>query len=526
MLALFACNARADWLDEMPSVTAVSEAAHEELKVDAQRWKRPDAVRDEDNIAVSLVGTLTLLRQILFLKYNDEPPMSPEREAKLKEIYAAYSEAELVIGQGASGRRGYITRDPGRGCRDAACYRRWFENDSSNVRIRAEYRGRVLPRLFPCGGRAKELYDLYQRHAVDVPHLPSPAVTGRVEPEVAGIAPAGCAAFGGDANRNGLCDDWEKIAQSATPPSGATKSVGIRMLSLKTNHLTPVGGVRVTIAPDSAMPGTTACFRLLRADRPALGAGTEIWQGVGRIEAGADPAAPLHAMLADKVSLEVDAKKPFLLLEVTSAPSYGAVSCEQPLPTWEQRHRRPAPNGWHGPYPRTDVAVVPAGEIALGMTADMECGFAIGRDMRSPVAAYYVSPPICGAASTEFSEDEYRRSMLQGIERSCREITDFALVSYVHTHPESPVPAIDKRNDYFSTQDFNQAILQKKQDTLYEKSYMVSKGSRCIEGFVPRADDEELDFIDRYVFGVAGQIPAFAPQYLKYIGRMETLRCF
>jgi hypothetical protein len=204
-----------DWLDEMPAVTDIAHAALAELK--DTHSNRPDVFNDEDRIAVSLVRAFTLLRQMMFLKYNAEPPMSQQREAKLKAIYAAYSEAELVIGQGAPARRGYITRGPdtGRGCRagDRECYLRWFKNDAFIGGAR--YRERMFRRLFPCGDRAKELIDLHQRHASDAPYMPSPAVTGEVEPEVAGIAPAGCGAFGGDAKGNGLCADWRNA-----PPAG------------------------------------------------------------------------------------------------------------------------------------------------------------------------------------------------------------------------------------------------------------------------------------------------------------------
>lgn len=199
-----------DWIDEFPPATLVALAAFEELKVTSERDKL-DMTRDDDSIAINLAGTFVVLRQILFLKYNQEPSLSKEREDKLRRLVAEYEEAELTIGQGANSRHGYITRGPptGMGCKDNDCYRRWFSQHLNASSGRAEYRQRVLKRLFPCGDRARELNDLRQRFATTIPFFASPAVTLGVEPPFVGLSSPGCATYGGDANRNGLCDDWE-----------------------------------------------------------------------------------------------------------------------------------------------------------------------------------------------------------------------------------------------------------------------------------------------------------------------------
>jgi hypothetical protein len=105
LLALCAVVARAedsDWIDELPTVTAVAHAVAAQLVIDTADWRfdqRGIALKDDDDLfAVYLVGTLVLLRQIILYKYQDEE-LSPEREAKLRCAVAAYLEAELLVGE-------------------------------------------------------------------------------------------------------------------------------------------------------------------------------------------------------------------------------------------------------------------------------------------------------------------------------------------------------------------------------------------------------------------------------------------
>jgi hypothetical protein len=524
LLSLLALDARAqaDWIDAFPSVTTVAHAAFEELKVTSQR-STVDLSADDDSIAVNLAGTLVVLRQIMFLKYNDEPPMLKEREDKLRKLVAAYMEAELTIGQGADTRRGYLTRQPptGQGCRDRECYRRWFELHLNASSGRAEYRARVLKRLFPCGSLAKDLNDLRQKHALTVPHMPSPAVTRTLEPEIAGIGPVGCTSYGGDANSNGLCEDWENTSAGDKPPvavaAAASPSGGIRMTKLRNDYTTPGHGLRVSMARDSVMAGVGVCFRVLRADRPSLGAGKELWHGVAGIESGTDASAPHYAVVAPGVEFEVDEKNPFLLVEVTSAPSYGAISCEQPMKTWQQRHLDPAPSGLHGPHRDIDAAMKDdaASLIALRLTSNVEISYLVVRNGRLPktVDSYYVTPPTRStqgfagnAAQPKVPPDDYYRSFQSAFEKSCEDPTVFKVAALVHTHPKGVVGQLSN----FSMDDFNQALdfvparpMQFGEgnllDTELEQTVMLDAFDRCIRAFDPRQGGDRFSRFEEWV---------------------------
>jgi hypothetical protein len=225
---LFPLTARAqsDWIDDLPAVTSVGQAVAEQLKVDTADWRfdqRGIALKDDDDLfAVYMAGTLVLLRQLILYKYQEEPSMSPLRKDRLRAVVAAYLEAELVIGQGVGARRGYLTT--AQKCRDSDCYHRWFKTGMSNVRG-ASYRGRIFKRLFCDEARAEEFDRLAQSYATRAPYLPSPAENLSIEPEFAGIAPAGCSTYGGDGDHNKLCDDWQKTPLASTADASACGAV-------------------------------------------------------------------------------------------------------------------------------------------------------------------------------------------------------------------------------------------------------------------------------------------------------------
>lgn len=75
--ALFAvlpasASAQREWIDEFPTVTMVAHAAWEELAVTSARGG-VDTTRDDDAIAINLVGSFIVLRQILALKHAAGP---------------------------------------------------------------------------------------------------------------------------------------------------------------------------------------------------------------------------------------------------------------------------------------------------------------------------------------------------------------------------------------------------------------------------------------------------------------------
>ncbi|HVY04639.1 MAG TPA: hypothetical protein VHB46_01560 [Burkholderiales bacterium] len=226
VLAFFSIASHAaEWIDQLPDVTVVAHAVADQLKADTVGWDfkaRGIELEDDDDLfAVYMTGTLVMLRQIVLYKYQ-EKSLSREDEAKLRSLVAAYLEAELVIGKNVGARHGYLTT--AQKCRDMECYRRWFKTHSMSV-AGASYRGRILARLFCDVALATELDKLAQTNAVHAPYLPSPAVTLQIESGMAGIAAAGCTAYGGDSDRNGLCDDWKdrpRAASQSIDPSMAS----------------------------------------------------------------------------------------------------------------------------------------------------------------------------------------------------------------------------------------------------------------------------------------------------------------
>jgi hypothetical protein len=526
-----------DWLDDFPAVSEVAIATFEELKIDAAQSNRPDSASDPDTIAMYLVGTFMTMRGILFLKYNEEQqPMAKDREAKLKAIYAAYAEAELAIGQGWNVRRGYITRGPdGRGCAvgDVACYRRWFANDILNIAGRASYRKRLLARVLPCGDRAKELDELRQRNAIGMPHLPSPAVTGQVEREVAAIAPAGCGPYGGDANGNGLCDDWEKAFANSQPTSTKPPAAPLRMTQLRNDSSVIGRGLKVSIERANGVAGLGGCFRVVRADRASLVGAKELWHGFAKIESGADATQSLTALVAPKTEFPVDPALPFLLVEFTSGPSYGAVHCEQPSKAspWLARHLTPKPNGLHGPYKDIDLAMTtdPAGRIALDITAqsNYEAGYMVVRNTKPFKGgdSYYVTAPLQSTQGLlsrilkpQFLPEDYYLSFQAAFDKSCEDSALYKVAALVHTHPSSE----KVRN--FSMDDINQVLKLhpgwaqfKEDDPSYaleldlEQNIMIDGLDRCIRSFDPRLGGKPFPTSETYLD------PTWSQDYLDFV---------
>lgn len=313
-IAPLRASAQSDWIDAFPSPTAVALAAYEELKVTAAR-KNFDNTRDDDAIAINLAGTYVTLREIIFLKRRREPLMSPSRRAKLDRLVASYQEAELTIGRGAAGRRGYITARPPSGldCKDIDCYNRWFLMHLNASTSRAEYRERILKRLFPCGTLAAELDALRQDKPGGLPYLHSPSVTGKLEAGTAsGQAPSGCGAYGGDANNNGFCDAWEAaFASSRNQRAAAPEPCGT--LTLVTATTPDARAIDVEYTVDSAWTARDVTFRVYRSARSEPDDKPPVVEQTLRIPAG-PVTAPKKLRIVDSADLAPDPNRPYVIV--------------------------------------------------------------------------------------------------------------------------------------------------------------------------------------------------------------------
>ena len=351
--------------------------------------------------------------------------------------------------------------------------------------------------------------------------MPSPAVTGEMEAEVLGLAPAGCSVYGGDANGDGLCDDWEN--SKASPGALACRIV------LEKVGMAEGGGLRVTLAKGSVTPGQSVGFRVLRAEPNT--AAKQIWPAPGKrgdavVQAPEEPGAAPYAIVAQEgVDLTPDPIQPFLVVQVTSGPSAGPVHCEQPLLVWLPRQRKPAPSGLHGPYRSTDAAVLATRPIALERTAKNEAAFLVLHVGRGTEDQYFTTPPVAARAPEGISRplvtaDDYEKTLRNGFADSCEDMASFAIASWVHTHPEVWW-GVDYGGDNFSMLDFNFAMSRRLESgfrfnrfgselairnappRIYQEAkppadliYVVvaNRFDRCVRGFTPNDEDKGKEF--------------------------------
>jgi hypothetical protein len=284
-------------------------------------------------------------------------------------------------------------------------------------------------------------------------------------------------------------------------------------LTMTELHMAPGGGLKVSIAKGSATPGARVRFRAWRvlADGSAA---QPIWSGEATVSSEAD--GSLYAVVARGVNLAVDAKRPFLRVDVDpGSGSRGPVSCEQPT-GWEPRHLEPDNlNGLHGPYRVTGVAEAVAGDPAtciafqqsksLGSWDSAEFGFAVLR--HKTTGAYYTTPPVRSGTDLKVFTSDFARSLDKAFERSCENRGDYVYAGEVHTHPD-PLFTADSR--YWTPADFSRAIslLQhgnidlmdenNKQpvkdlvgvDIAYERSILINTKDREVYWFEPNNNDD------------------------------------
>jgi hypothetical protein len=485
VLPAVAARAQNDWIDLFPSPTTVAHAAFEELKVTAQRGNS-SLTTDDDSIAINLAGSFVVMRQLLFLKYNAEKGMAPQRQDKLRRLAAAYAQAELAIGQGAAGRRGYISRaaPSGTGCgSDQRCYRRWFELHLNASTSRAEYRQRLLQRLFPCSELATELYELRQRHATTIPFFASPSVTLQIEPELVGHAPAGCATMGGDRDGNGLCDDWERVAGSAgqPPPIAGVASAcspKVELGSIRHRDSTTIEVSFKRLAPtETGVP----VIHLFRGNRTAP---QDEPIAVSRVAIAKNPAAtgaPEVAMITTKADLKPIPAVPWLSAVSVGRDNYvsNAVACKQAVPVPILALARADPVGYFGPYPDADSAACAGAALARAMTDRRALIFRreIGVVVLTARAKddYYLSSFVEG---NRFSVEDaqFKQARNQAEHFSCRSPWSAPDVHYagtIHTHIHWLIDGND-----FSRSDIEDTLRSKKNWSDYERNYLVGTDGR------------------------------------------------
>ena len=209
----------ADWLDEMPDVARVVDAARAEWATDIVAV--PVLKEDQEFFASRLAGTLASLRTYLELEARDERRADAQRRARIAALALSYARAEYVIGVGAGRRDLSACERQGRPARFATseeCHRGLFKLYVGNLGPASGYHQKIFTRVF-CDDW-KEHYDRFATLASSWA-LQSPSVTLTLPDGSAPASTAVCAASGGDADANGLCDAWERpFTASATAACG------------------------------------------------------------------------------------------------------------------------------------------------------------------------------------------------------------------------------------------------------------------------------------------------------------------
>jgi len=444
-----------DWLDEMPTVPAVVQA----VRGDNCTSQFGD---DEDRLAAEIVGTLMLLRNIMYLQITEEggvasdpgknspqrtkwiiertgtglKNMPKQRLARFEKYHLEYMQAELVIGRGTGKRRGLLTTrlkcDSDKSFsmkvrgQTLDCYRYQFHNLLSNIHPSFDHRRQVLPKLFS-KDRAQHYVALVTRYALAFPALEEPATTLTI-PSGLSIEypmPASdyCARqkYGDDLNHNGLCDDWEKpLSRTAQAPEAGRSDCPTSSPALSQSACLP-----------PIQPSELGAFLENQKNEANRGLGN--LRLVGGYEC-IDTAAAAAMIVIRALSDIGGSMREFGLLIMK-------------------------PKGKEGPYYFTVPVAGPLGE--------------------------------CFLEGAVVSGDNYTESRRLAFQNSCENREDFRIVGNIHSHPTRWCHVYQNG---FSGADFNSAILGMG-DGMLEKIFLVAPNGRNYQ-FAPERGDQQTDPLD------------------------------
>lgn len=510
-LVLVAGHAAAadDWLDDMPSVPTVVDVVRQ--SVDQQIRQYPQIAADPDFLPMRLIGTFVLLRWVMEFQIETQGSLSPERMKRMHGIANDYMQAEFAIGLGTARRNGMVKNQcqkdgPNRADfkqfpSAEACHRYVTQKIISNVYASFNWRNEIFPRIF-CD-RAKVYLELMQKNILTLPApTRSPAVVGQMPDGTAMLGMRFCDAYGGDANGNGLCEDWEKRLGDRDATAVAALTCG--PIIMDKVRMAPGKGLAVTLAKNSGKLGATASFRVSRSSQPKIDADAQqVWAGDAQIQSGTTSEAPMQVVLAQDAKLTPDQSRPYLLVEVTSGAAAAPVHCEQPIKNEDGRNRVPRSNGLHGGYDsiddamlRDDVTLIALQLMGAGFNT-AETGFLVIRDARvrpGGKGAYYTTPALRSSSEPTvgrptFLAVDYGRSFGDAFRTSCENIEDFGVVSIVHTHPDKS----DVVEDNFSIPDFEILFDYRARGAALEKMFMISARDCRVRMFTPLPSDRTVD---------------------------------
>lgn len=480
-----ASSARADWLDDMPSVAAVARAVRDEIR----ESNNPNLTGDPDYLATQLAGTFVLLRWfMLFEALREanpatldktqavrEPNLSAQRRARMDAIATEYRQVELAIERGVGKRNGSdkkicdrkdtnLNRFGQKMSTPEVCHMERYRGGVDALHIAFAYRKAIFPRLFCDKGPL--YHERFHDYFVDGDGYRPPGqrpirphnfafVVVKQWPEVTQpmTTAAVCAAHGGDENGDGLCDAWQS-RQVASPTGSACRpqaeGPNVRLGRI---WLADDATIRVAFTREDPADQDVPSIKLYRGSRALRQVESIEIAAPIKVEKNLAKGGPEVAVLTTIGKLDsTSSARPRLTAVARGRGGQVSndVTCKQIMKVPLLKMAREDPGGFFGPYDDADKAACAVAALAIDMTKRLEVGTSILTGNASK--DYYLTSLVEGTWSwDEFlswkpsgnalavTEVDYKRSLQEAVDVSCR--LPWPLTTLVHaagtlhTHP-------------------------------------------------------------------------------------------
>ena len=518
----------ADWLDEMPAVPVVVQAVREQLELNRLNPGAYPAYvgGDADGLASTITGTLVLLRWFMEFESRGEwfmlPARRAERRARMEAIALDYMQVELALGLGVEKHRGRIktgcdrkdtnlNRLGGKMYPGAECYRVKFRNEVSSIYAAYVYRQSIFPRLFCKSGQA--YHERFHKNFTGSGSnfiVTSAGVTRQLPGGQKPLGAALCKPYGGDANGNGLCDEWEKplLASSGSATCGAPPPPPPPQIELTGLKVLDANRVRVEFTRTGAGGIPSVEFKLARIYRDSghdisIQVTVESRQSALATTNGASTMPEAVTLrTVDNASLKPDPSHPWLVVRALSGGVQlgPTTKCKQPVPVppYEQLELdfdNDRTTGLYGPYKTLHEAAKAAEPTARELVeAKSNSWWYPFREVTGYIVRlglteqYYITQFVLGPESRGESRSKpwvgdphWQLSLNRSFRNSCERREEFHPVAIFHSHPTYSC----EDNNFFSEDDWKTAYNHRvERDPKWEgdyKGHYLFRPDRCID---------------------------------------------